>query len=157
MDRTPYYYFAVPHVDTALAERLGIQSGDDEALWRALDVDVRYVTPRLIQAPGEERYGYECGAVHARVHNTAGGEEEIAFHGLAELPHPTVRLLATCASVARRDTRNASRGPGCLSSPRQSKSHRSSSAPTLRRVPVLSRYSQRLPGATPTSAKHTSL
>jgi len=79
VDRTPYYHFAVPSVQTALAEHLGFRLGDDESILQALDVDVRYVSPRLAQVPGEARHTYQCGAVHARMHNAPGGEEPIAF------------------------------------------------------------------------------
>lgn len=83
VDRTPFYFLAVPDIQRALADRLGIPSGDNEALLRALGADVRYVSPSLVPVPGEARYGYEdlyeSRAVHARMHNTAGGAEEIAF------------------------------------------------------------------------------
>ncbi|MCE5237218.1 hypothetical protein LLH23_01845 [bacterium] len=73
VDRTPYYYLG-GRVDAALAQRLGVAAGDSEALLRCLGADVRYVWPRLVQAPGEVRYGYNCGAVHARLHNQPGGQ-----------------------------------------------------------------------------------
>jgi len=73
VDRTPYFHFAVPEVEAALAERLSFAPEDREGVLQALDVDVRYVSPRLARVPGEARYMYEYGAVHARMHNRPGG------------------------------------------------------------------------------------
>lgn len=78
VDRTPYYYLG-GRVDATLAERLGVPAGDGEALLQCLGADVRYVWPRLVQAPGEVRYGYNCGSVHARLHNQPGSAEPAAY------------------------------------------------------------------------------
>ena len=78
VDRTPYFFLAVPRVQAALAEHFGRPPADGESVLQALDVDVRYVWPRLVQVPGEDRQMYPCGAVHARMHNAPGGQGPIA-------------------------------------------------------------------------------
>jgi uroporphyrinogen decarboxylase len=78
VDRTPFMHLGLPSVDAAVAERLGVEAGDKEALLQRLGVDVRYVWPPLVPVSGERRYGYSYGAVHARLHNQpAGGEAEV--------------------------------------------------------------------------------
>lgn len=78
VDRTPCFYLG-GKVDAALAERLGVSADDGEALLQRLGADVRYVWPRLVPAPGEVRYGYNCGAVHARLHNQPGDHAPAAY------------------------------------------------------------------------------
>lgn len=77
-DRTPYFYLG-GRVDAALAKHLGVDPGDPEALLQRLAADVRFVWPRLVPVPGEQRYGYNCGVVHARLHNQPAGYEQAAY------------------------------------------------------------------------------
>lgn len=74
VDRTPTYYFGTPKISNALAERLGVAPGDEEALLQRLDVDVRYLRPIFVKVAGEDRREFSYGDVHARMHNDQGVE-----------------------------------------------------------------------------------
>ncbi|OGV70828.1 MAG: hypothetical protein A3K19_26935 [Lentisphaerae bacterium RIFOXYB12_FULL_65_16] len=72
VDRVPCFYLGTGAVNTALAARLGIPPNGAESLLQRLGVDVRFVSPRLVQAPGESRYGFTCGNVHAALYDKPG-------------------------------------------------------------------------------------
>ncbi len=79
VDRTPFFHLGVHAVNTALADRLGVGGCGMEALLRKLDADVRFTGPSLHPVPGEQRYGFNWGAVHARMHNHLENSEPEAY------------------------------------------------------------------------------
>ena len=78
VDRVPYYHMGVNTINLALAERFGLNPQDGEGLLARLGADIRYVSPPLVEVPGEDRYGYSFGAVHAKLYNEPGAPESIA-------------------------------------------------------------------------------
>lgn len=79
VDRTPSFYLGVARINARLATHLGIDPSDYEAMLTRLGVDVRYVVPQIILTPGEDRYAFQCGTVHARLHNQLSGDDSSVY------------------------------------------------------------------------------
>ncbi len=78
-DRIPFFHMGVNPINAALARHFGLDETDTEGLLTAVGADVRYVSPALVPVPGEDRYNFNCGAVHARLYNTPGAPDVLSY------------------------------------------------------------------------------
>jgi len=72
VDRIPCFYLGKTDINKALAGRFNIPQDQSESLLQRLAVDVRFTGPRIIQVPGEHRYGFSCGSIHSVLYNEPG-------------------------------------------------------------------------------------
>ena len=84
VDRVPFFYLGTTVINRKLSEKLGFSENakksvfainDYEQLLQYLNIDVRFISPRLCQIPNEQRQGFQGGGVHAKLYKEKGHEK----------------------------------------------------------------------------------
>jgi len=68
-DRLPSFFLGTSQISQRLLDRFGIRERDPDLLIDRLGADVAFLSPPVLQKPGEARYNFDCGSVHAKIYD----------------------------------------------------------------------------------------